>query len=108
MENIRFENARRTAGLDPEIAELLAGVSMSYRSSVAHLEVAAAQHSLPKTPAVERRILLGCAVAGSARYLESALEFTRYALECDTSVRYNSTICGELLALKRTTAQRLD
>jgi hypothetical protein len=75
----------RTAGLDTEIAELLAEVSMSYRSGVAHLEVAAAQHCLPKTPAVERRILLGCAIARSAHYLESALEFTRCALGCDAS-----------------------
>jgi hypothetical protein len=75
----------RTAGLDDEIAELLAEISMKYRTGLAHIEVAAAQHSLPKTPTVERRILLGCAIAGSARYLESALEFTRYALECDTS-----------------------
>jgi hypothetical protein len=79
------KNDRRTAGLDAEIAELFAEVSMSYRSGVAHFEAAAAQLCLPKTPTVERRILLGCAVEGSARYLESALEFTRYALECDAS-----------------------
>jgi hypothetical protein len=68
-----------------EITELRDEIAMKYRTALARMEVAIAQHSLPKALAVENCSAIAFAAASSARPLERSLEYIQQAVVCDTT-----------------------